>query len=415
MINLDPLKAKKNQKILKIVIVGAVVMLAIGFSVLTDDSDKKNQTTLQENKIKRTSLINEEDMIKSKWIGDVSTDLDIANEHYRGAVAENSLLKKELNDIKTMIRNIKNGEPDNKNLNSYQPTEKEYKGIVNNNLNNNPRTENSFFNDFPRPYEDRNSDFMKPKEKKVITFNPMENSLNVVELKKKDNDSEESREKKEDEEYLSTGSITKVMILSGFDAPTMSQAKTNPLPILMKVMDMSILPNRRKYDLKECFVMGEGYGDLSSERVYIRTNNISCLTSSGKHIDMPFKGMVSGEDGKVGLRGKVVTKQGSLLAKTLIAGFLEGVGRSFQQSQQFTMMGGAGVTTGIREMSPQESLKFGALGGGSKAAEKLADFYLKMADQVSPVIEISAGREVDLISTSLTKFETLEEMKKNEE
>ncbi len=102
-------------------------------------------------------------------------------------------------------------------------------------------------------------------------------------------------------EYLPTGMISKVTLLNGMDAPTMAKAKTDPIPVLMKINDMSILPNKFTYDLKECFVLGEGYGDLSSERVYIRTNNLSCISNSGKTIDMPFKGMVTGEDGKAGL------------------------------------------------------------------------------------------------------------------
>lgn len=405
MINTDPLKSKKNQKILKVILFIALIVLGLGFAVLTSDNEKQ-VNTVKANEIKKNSLINEEDMIKSKWIGDVSTDLDIANQNVRETITENKMLKEELSEIKDMIKTLKN-QNQAQTFNMSPPSAQQVNSKVGG-ANGNQESK-SFFNSFPQPYQNQppQNEFLAPQEKKIVILDAMQDSLNVVQLKKKDE--EHKPEPKEDEEYLSTGSITKVMILSGFDAPTMSQAKTNPLPILMKILDTSILPNKRKYDLKECFVMGEGYGDLSSERVYIRTNNISCLTQSGNHIDMPFKGMVSGEDGKVGLRGKVVTKQGSLLAKTLIAGFLDGVGKSFQQSQQFTMMGGAGVTTGIREMTAEESLKFGALGGGSKAAEKLADFYLKMADQVSPVIEISAGREVDLISTSLTKFEILEE------
>jgi conjugal transfer pilus assembly protein TraB len=208
---------------------------------------------------------------------------------------------------------------------------------------------------------------------------------------------------------LPTGSITKVMLLSGFDAPTMTQAKTNPLPILMKVIDMSILPNKFKYDLRECFIMGEGYGDLSSERAYIRTNNLSCVTTTGKHIDMPFKAMATGEDGKIGLRGVVVTKQGALLARTIIAGFLQGIGESFSQSKQFSVIGGSETTQGVTDMNMGEALNYGAAGGLTTASEKLADFYLKMADQVAPVIEISAQREIELITTGITKFEFIEE------
>ena len=84
----------------------------------------------------------------------------------------------------------------------------------------------------------------------------MLDTLNTVEIKKKDEE-EVIKTIKEKKEFLPTGSITKVTLLSGFDAPTMSAAKTNPLPILMKITDLSILPNRYKYDMRECFAVGE--------------------------------------------------------------------------------------------------------------------------------------------------------------
>jgi conjugal transfer pilus assembly protein TraB len=125
---------------------------------------------------------------------------------------------------------------------------------------------------------------------------------------------------------------------------------------------------------------------------------------------MEFKGAASGEDGKLGLKGEVVTKQGAILARSLIAGFLSGIGEAFQQSQQYTITGGAGVGTGIQDMSTSEAVQYGMWGGASKAAEKLSDFYLKMADQIAPVIEISAGRVVNIIVTKRLELKTLEDM-----
>ena len=192
------------------------------------------------------------------------------------------------------------------------------------------------------------------------------------------------------------------------DAPTMTQAKSSPLPVLLKVTDLSILPNFFKYDIIDCFLMGEGYGDLTAERAYIRVNNISCITDKRQHIDMALQGAVSGEDGKLGLKGEVVTKQGALLARTLIAGFLQGVGESFANQNQIVTSGWGGTTTTKAEQTAQESIQAGMFQGMSNAAEKLADFYLKMADQIAPVIEISAGREVNVVVTSMTELKVVE-------
>lgn len=397
MTNLNLGNAKQNQTLLKILLLAGLLIIAVLFVALTDDKSKKE--IKPKNDIKTKSLVNEEDMIKTKWMGDVSTDLDMANQDLRLTKEQNDLLKSELLEIKESLKSMN------------KKREEDLEAVAKKEQNNQTGNSGSLFSNFPPPVfnggVNEQSKFLAPEQKKIMRIDKMPDTLNTVEIKKNDDEGviETIKEKKE---FLPTGSITKVTLLSGFDAPTMSAAKTNPLPILMKITDLSILPNRYKYDMRECFAVGEGYGDLSSERAYIRTNTLSCVTESGEHIDMDFKAMISGEDGKVGLRGEVVTKQGALLAKSLIAGFLTGIGEAFNQSQQYTIAGGTGTTTGVSDMSTTESLKYGAFGGASKAAEKLADFYLKMADQTAPVIEISAGREVELITTALTTFEIVE-------
>lgn len=405
MINSNPSNSKKNQKILKIVIGAGLLVLAVLFVLVTDD--KKPETVKVENKIKVKSLVDEGDLIKTKWMGDVSTDLDLANASFAKTKEENKLLKDELGEIKSIIKKMQKGQ-----VETEQTTQESFRLDKDNSKNS--ILSNGLFNSFPLPVnvqKNSNNTFMQPQKTTVTKVEKMSDTLNLFEIKKKDNYGEGAKEEKKPEhkEYLPTGSITKVILLSGFDAPTMSQAKTSPLPILMKMTDMSILPNLFKYDLRECFAIGEGYGDLSSERVYIRTNTLSCMTKGGKHIDMEFKAMVTGEDGKVGLRGTVITKQGSMIARSLIAGFLEGIGGAFQQSQEYSITGATGATTGVQAMSAETAVQYGAFGGASKAAEKLADFYLKLADQTAPVIEISAQREVELITTGLTVFKVLED------
>lgn len=397
MINLNSGNAKQNQILLKVLLLAGLLIIAVLFVVLTDDKSKKE--IKPKNEIKTKSLVNEEDMIKTKWMGNVSTDLDMANQDLRQTKVQNDLLKSELQEIKESLKSMN------------EKREEDLEAIAKKEQNNQTSNSGSLFSNFPPPVfsggPNEQSKFLAPEQKKIIRVDKMPDTLNTVEIKKKDEE-QIAEPKKEKKEFLPTGSITKITLLSGFDAPTMSAAKTNPLPILMKITDLSILPNRYKYDMRECFAVGEGYGDLSSERAYIRTNTLSCVTQSGEHIDMDFKAMVSGEDGKVGLRGEVVTKQGALLAKSLIAGFLTGIGEAFNKSQQYTIAGGTGTTTGVSDMGAAESLKYGMFGGASKAAEKLADFYLKMADQTAPVIEISAGRKVELITTALTTFEIVE-------
>lgn len=211
--------------------------------------------------------------------------------------------------------------------------------------------------------------------------------------------------------FLPTGAITKAKLLNGLYAPTMTKAKSNPLPVLMRMTDLSIIPNRKRFNIKECFILGEAFGELSSERVHIRLTNISCVTSKNEIIDVAVKGFVAGEDGRTGLAGKVVSKQGAMIGRTIIAGFLQGVGQSLSQANQQVMTSPLGTTTSATSLSPETVAKTGAYAGGAKAAEKLADFYLKMADSIEPVIEVAGGRTVEVVITQGVELETKEELR----
>ncbi len=108
----------------------------------------------------------------------------------------------------------------------------------------------------------------------------------------------------------------------------------SPSPILMQIRDLMKLPNDFRVHATDCFLMGEGLAELSSERVQIRGVNISCVRQNGTAVDMTIKGFVAGEDGKAGMRGPVVMKEGAMLARSLLAGFVSGISRAFMPFQQ---------------------------------------------------------------------------------
>ena len=432
MINSDPNKAKQNQKILKIglMIAGFVLFIGIVF-LFTNDPKRKEFVEKQEvkNKLEATKLVNENDTVKTKWINDVSGEIDLTKQDTQKVLKENEYYKKEIEGIKKMLESgmvVKNAEnqQSSKTPTSIEDLKKmpdsEYFGV--------PKTPSKdlnsegLFNKFPQPF-DENKNTYKPTQTTAKSYMKMDQTLMVNEIKREAPVENDDSKKKEIIDYIPTGSISRVTLLNGMDAPTMAKAKTDPIPVLMKVNDLSILPNKYSYDLKECFVLGEGYGDLSSERVYIRTNNLACISNSGKTIDMPFKAMVTGEDGKAGLRGRVVSKQGAILARTIMANFVSAVGTAFG-NQGNTIIDSISATTGVNTSTTtnnnttSETFKAGMYQGMASGANKLADFFLKLADQIYTVIEIDANRQVDLISTSKTvlKFITEEDMKaeKNE-
>ena len=196
--------------------------------------------------------------------------------------------------------------------------------------------------------------------------------------------------------YLPSGSFTRALLLGGLDAPTGGQAQRNPQPVLLRLSDNAILPNQFRSRVKECFVVGAGYGDVSAERAYIRTESLSCVTRDGTAIEVPVKGYVAGEDGKAGMRGRLVSKQGQILANALLAGIASGIGSAFQQGATTYSLSPLGSTSTI---TSGKQLEAGLGTGVGRALDRLAQYYISLAEKVFPVIEVDAGRTVDVVLT----------------
>lgn len=200
---------------------------------------------------------------------------------------------------------------------------------------------------------------------------------------------------------LPAGSIMEGVLLTGLDAPTASHARQNPFPALVRIKHEALLPNRWRTDIRECFVMASGYGDLASERAYLRAEAISCVRDDGTIMESTMDGFASGEDGKNGIRGRLVSKQGQMMAQALMGGFLQGIANIYKPARvpQLTLSTGSG-NTGTDSYSrpdPSMALEEGVAGGMQTAAKAVADFYIDMARNTFPIIEIDAGRKVSFI------------------
>jgi conjugal transfer pilus assembly protein TraB len=191
-------------------------------------------------------------------------------------------------------------------------------------------------------------------------------------------------------------SFTRGTLLGGLDAPTGGQSQSNPHPVLIRLSDNSVLPNGYRAEYRECFVIAAGYGDISSERAYLRTENMSCVRDDGFTLEVRIQGSIYGEDGKVGMRGRLVTKQGQMLANALLAGVASGIGQGLATSSTTTSTSPLGT---IASAAGADAYRAGVGTGVGHALDRLAQYYIKLAEQTFPVIEIDAGREIDVVIT----------------
>ena len=192
-------------------------------------------------------------------------------------------------------------------------------------------------------------------------------------------------------------SFTRGTLLGGLDAPTGGQSQSNPHPVLIRLSDNTVLPNRFRGEYRDCFVIAAGYGDISAERAYLRTESLSCVRDDGATLEVRIQGSVYGEDGKVGMRGRLVTKQGQMLANALLAGVVSGIGQGLSTANTSYSSSPLGTTASTD--SSADAYRAGLGSGVGKALDRLAQYYIKLAENTFPVIEVDAGREIDVVIT----------------
>ena len=138
----------------------------------------------------------------------------------------------------------------------------------------------------------------------------------------------------------------------------------------------------------------------------MRLEKLTCTErKSGELVEMNVNGYVAGEDGRAGLRGVVVDRAGESMRNAAVGGFLSGMGGFLSQSRSPITFSPSNGLAETNPMTNPEILKFGAAKGASNALEKYADFYIKRAEQMQPVIQIQAGRKVDIVFTQGVAFE----------
>jgi conjugal transfer pilus assembly protein TraB len=199
------------------------------------------------------------------------------------------------------------------------------------------------------------------------------------------------------------------VLLSGFNArPTgavagavgnNAQTSANEVgaPFVSRLKGEAILPNGwRLADLGDCFLGGSGVAVLAAERAYVISSELSCVAPNGDVWEAPIKAYGLDVDGTLGLAGKVVSKQGSLLMQAALTGVVAGLGTMLSPTSipAYNVTATGGGTTGYQYPNIG-ALAATALGQGvNSASQQLSHFYLQYATEVFPVVEVVSGTRV---------------------
>lgn len=196
--------------------------------------------------------------------------------------------------------------------------------------------------------------------------------------------------------YMPAGSHSKAVIMSGVAASTATAAQGNPQPVLLRLVDEGNLPRGFKSRVKDAVLTGACYGDISSERVLCRLETMSWVEKDGSIAEKKVEGWIFGEDGRAGLRGEVVDRAGEVLRESFVAGLLSAASNfvKLEATSSVYPVSPFGVTNAL---SGKDVAQGAVASGAGNAFDKLAEFSIKRAEQMQPIIMVSAGRVVDVV------------------
>lgn len=208
-----------------------------------------------------------------------------------------------------------------------------------------------------------------------------------------------------DENFIFASTYARCVLVGSTTVSSGIGSSSNPQPVLLRLTDMGNLPNRIKGFLKDAMIIGAAYGELSSESVVIRLERIVKIDKKrGIGIDISVEGYVAGENGDSRIRGVVIDRAGAVVRTAAVGGFFSGMAdyltAGSRQSVTFE------PNSGLAQFSPQggsKMLQQGASKGIGNAVEKYADFYIKRAEQLQPVIKIDGGRKLTVVFTKSVK------------
>ncbi|QNE07777.1 TraB/VirB10 family protein [Croceicoccus marinus] len=199
--------------------------------------------------------------------------------------------------------------------------------------------------------------------------------------------------------YLPPNSIAKARVIVGVDASAGVTSQTDPLPVVLRITgparsvyrDGKLLTTR----IEGCLINGAARGDLSSEKVYVKLQRMTCPQANGRYAVSDVKGFIS-FGGKTGVRGRVVSREGSLAGQAFLAGLVSSAGSALNNAYQQPLISTG--ADGRREAPGAGEIGLRALGGGADQAGKTVSQYLiERAEQYQPVIEMPTGIDVEIV------------------
>ena len=211
--------------------------------------------------------------------------------------------------------------------------------------------------------------------------------------------------------WLPAGAYAEAVVLAGVDASAGVSSQGDPRPVLLRLTGRARSAAAdgvaMEADVEGCTLTGAAYGDLSSEKVYVRLRTMTCAgPEPGTVIETSVSGFVAG-GGKAGVRGPVVSREGALVEKAFLAGLVSGAGETAANVLQ--------APAGTEDAASLSDLGRAGIGAGAgSAGRRVADYLIRRAEQYQPVIQLQTGTRVTVVFIEGTRIDGQDEKKKTD-
>lgn len=201
--------------------------------------------------------------------------------------------------------------------------------------------------------------------------------------------------------YLPPNSFASAKVIVGVDASAGVNSQTDPLPVVLRVTGpaRSVYQNGRLLTTKieGCLINGAARAELSSEKVYVKLQKMTCPQPGGRYAVSEVKGFIAFA-GKTGVRGRVVSREGSLVTQAFLAGLAGGFGRGFSANATSFLTQPNVTVNGQRQKLGVGDIAQGGLGEGvAQSADMVSKYLIERAEQYQPVIEMPTGIDVEIV------------------
>lgn len=215
--------------------------------------------------------------------------------------------------------------------------------------------------------------------------------------------------KKNDNKLIIPMGFAVGVTLTGGDMPTLNWGQQDPQPIAISVESTMITAGGEEVDIKDCLLMAAMHGEVSSERGIGIMSKMECRDKKKNLYVGKVEGFVVGDEGKIGMKGRLVTREGTVVAQTIFASMIGALGTSIKSGATDTAETTYGLVNTINSSKTAEYTVGSGIESGTSEIKK---YYLKFLDQIYPVVEILPGRRVTVMFSGGSVLEKITGLEK---